>query len=245
MTVSTIGNRGVPNYIVHTGPQSIYVMSPHSSESSSRTSRSKLYERYDVELPTVSPSNDTKKSKWRGWFKTDKDEDGTRQQLPPDQWTNVEVIKYIFKNSSFKSKLIAILVIMILSSIIKSTLSYRNNDARNKNDLLEMKKGPIMTKYGIRPDTMDADSHKRSNPFAPPGHQSYMEGVLEVKRVKKRVDPAPPTLNQQKQNQPQQQKQQSLQLEDKALRHQGNMLTLVSSHETPEKRVKGRKSLGE
>lgn len=58
-----------------------------------------------------------------------------------------------------------------------------------------------MTKYGLRPEKMDPDSHKRSNPFAPPGHQSYMEGVLERKRVKKRENPQPPLRGQNQQQQ--------------------------------------------
>ncbi len=55
-----------------------------------------------------------------------------------------------------------------------------------------------MTKYGLRPANMPADSHERSNPFKPPGHTSYMEGVLEVKRIgkkkKKNDDPPPPPV---------------------------------------------------
>lgn len=210
-------------------------MSPYSAGSSSRTSQSKLFERYDVELPTVSSSNANNKSKWRGWFKNDKE----RQQLPPDQWTNIEMIKYIVKNASFKSKIIAILVIMILPSIIKSTFSFRN-DASSNNDL-KMKNGPVMTKYGLRPDKMDPDSHMRSNPFAPAGHQSYMEGVLEVKRVKKRDNPQPAPPPPEQQQQQQQKQQQSLQLKDKSAQTQGKMLPQEARKETPGKRAKGRK----
>jgi hypothetical protein len=38
---------------------------------------------------------------------------------------------------------------------------------------------------------LDPDSHKRNNPFAPAGHTSIMEGVLEVKRIggKKKEEP--------------------------------------------------------
>lgn len=55
--------------------------------------------------------------------------------------------------------------------------------------------GGVMTKYGLRPDKMAADAHARSNPFAPPGHTSYMEGVLESKRIgKKNKNDDPPLL---------------------------------------------------
>ncbi|KAK1743388.1 hypothetical protein QTG54_006009 [Skeletonema marinoi] len=219
-------------------------MSPSSAGSSSRTSRSKLYERYDVEVPNVSSSNaNNNLKKWRGgWFKSDRDEATERQQqqLPPDQWTNIEMIRYIFNNSTFKSKLIAILVIMILSSIIRSTLSFHNNTGRSNNNDLETKRGPVMTKYGLRPEKMDPDSHKRSNPFAAPGHQSFMEGVLEVKRVKKRENPPPPPPVQNQQQQ-QQQKQESLHLETNPSQTQGKRLPQQTRKQAPEKRAKGRK----
>ena len=163
------------------------------------STRSKLYERYNVELPPSSSSKATSSSnKFIGWLKSytsNKEEEARRQQLPIEEWTNVEMFKYILKNASFKSKLIAILVILILSSIIISSILYpksadKDSDLgmRNKNS------GGVMTKYGLRPDNMPADSHERSNPFTP-GHTSYMEGVLEVKRIgkkKKNDDPPPP-----------------------------------------------------
>mmetsp|Transcript_7395 Transcript_7395/g.12185 ORF Transcript_7395/g.12185 Transcript_7395/m.12185 type:complete len:220 (+) Transcript_7395:43-702(+) len=215
-------------------------MAPNSAGSSSRSSRSKLYERYDVELHATSSSNSRKS--WREkWFQTDKEQQRQRQQLPPDQWTNIEMIRYICKNSSFKSKLIAILVVTILSSIIKSTLSFHNNSARrSSNNDLETKRGPVMTKYGLRPDKMDPDSHKRSNPFAAPDHQSYMEGVLEVKRVKKREKPSP-LLVQNQQQQQQQQQQQPLQLEDKPTQIQGEMPPQQARKQAAGRRGKGNK----
>ncbi len=171
-------------------------MATNITLSSSRPSRSKLYERYDVDLP--SPSSNSSRKKWRvgGWFVNNQEQQQQRLQLPPDQWTNVEMIRYIFKNSSFKSKLIAILAIMILSTIIKSTISFYTNTNTSVDNDMEPKRGPVMTKYGLRPEKMDPDSHKRSNPFAPPGHQSYMEGVLERKRVKKRENPPSPLRGQ-------------------------------------------------
>ena len=165
------------------------------------STRSKLYERYNVELPTTSSSKKAAGSnkKWRGWlnYNNNKEDEARRQQLPIEEWTNVEMIKYILKNASFRSKLIAILVIMILSSIIISTIFYPKNASNNSTDLVKNNSGPVMTKYGLRPDKMSADSHARSNPFAPVGHTSYMEGVLEVKRIggrkdKKKNDNNPP-----------------------------------------------------
>ncbi len=165
------------------------------------STRSKLYERYNVELPPSSSSKaNSSSSKLIGWLKSytsNKEEETRRQQLPIEEWSNVEMFKYILKNASFKSKLIAILVILILSSIIISSILYPKN-ANKDSDLGIRKKnsGGVMTKYGLRPDNMPADSHERSNPFAPPGHTSYMEGVLEVKRIgkkkKKNDDPPPP-----------------------------------------------------
>ena len=166
------------------------------------STRSKLYERYNVELPPSSSSKaNSSSNKFIGWLKSytsnNKEEEARRQQLPIEEWTNVEMFKYILKNASFKSKLIAILVILILSSIIISSILYPKNANKNSDDLGIRKKnsGGVMTKYGLRPAMMSADSHERSNPFAPPDHTSYMEGVLEVKRIgkkKKNDDPPPP-----------------------------------------------------
>ena len=222
-------------------------MAPNNSVvSSSRTSRSKqLYERYDVELPAPPSSNKTRK-KWRDiWFNSDKEKEQEqlqRQQLPPDQWTNIEMMRYIFKNSSFKSKLIAILIIMILSSIIKSALSLFHNDAA-KNDDLKPKRGPVMTKYGLRPENMDPDSHARSNPFAAdPDHVSYMEGILEIKKKKKRDDePSPISEQNQQPVQNQQQQEESLQLEDKPTQMQGEKSPQQARNQAARKRGKGRK----
>ena len=167
------------------------------------STRSKLYERYNVELPPPSSSSkaNSNSNKFIGWlksYKSNKEEEARRQQLPIEEWTNVEMFKYILKNASFKSKLIAILVILILSSIIISSILYPKNANKDSDDLGIRKKniGGVMTKYGLRPDNMPADSHERSNPFAPPDHTSYMEGVLEVKRIGKKKnkndDPPPP-----------------------------------------------------
>ena len=215
------------------------------SLSSLRISRSKLYERYNVELPPAAPSSNKRKS-WRGWFNNDVG-DKTQQeeeQLPPDQWTNVQMIRYILKNSSLKTKLITILMIMMLSSLIKSII-FDNNDATITNDS-QIKRGPVMTKYGLRPEKMDPDSHKRSNPFAPPDHQSYMEGVLEVKKVKKRVKPPPPSLTQQMQQEPQQkqlktQQQQPVKKKGAASRGDRNRMPSQKKKNGPEKKSKVRK----
>lgn len=159
---------------------------PSSSSSSSRgVSRSKLYERYDVNIKTSS-SRDSKSitsrcsdtiRRWSG--NNDKDYREARQQLPIEEWTNVEMIRFLYQNSSVKSKLMTLLGIAILSSTIVSSI--RNYDA-NKNSVTKetITKNKLPERNGIY---MDPDSHKRSNPFAPEGHQSYMEGVLEVKRV--------------------------------------------------------------
>jgi hypothetical protein len=158
-------------------------------------SRLKLYERYDVELPTVASNS----NKFRGWFGyRDRDEEARRQQLPIEEWKNIEIFKYVIKNASLKSKIIAILVLLILSACFR-VLVFRKNAMINNNDLNKVKNGPVMTKYGLRPATMDPDSHARTNPFAPEGHTSYMEGVLEIKRKggerdenKIKISPPPP-----------------------------------------------------
>lgn len=168
------------------------------------STRSKLYERYNVELPPPSSSSkaNSNSNKFIGWLKSytsnNKEDEARRQQLPIEEWTNVEMFKYILKNASFKSKLISILVILILSSIIISSILYPKNANKDSDDLGIRKKnsGGVMTKYGLRPDNMPVDSHERSNPFAPPDHTSHMEGVLEVKRIGKKKnkndDPLPP-----------------------------------------------------
>ena len=211
-------------------------MATNSSGSAFHSSRSNLYERYDVELPT--PTSNSIRKKWRegGWFENNQEQQQQRQQLPPDQWTNIEMIRYIFKNSSFKSKLIAILAIMILSSIIKSTLSFHNNSSGNNELEPNTKRGPVMTKYGLRPEKMDPDSHKRSNPFAAPGHQSYMEGVLEVKRVKKRENPPPPLRGHN-----QQQQIESLQGQNNPPKAQQKKSPQKSRTEATKKRAKAKK----
>jgi hypothetical protein len=173
------------------------------------STRSKLYERYNVELPPSSSSKATSSSnKFIGWLKSytsNKEEEARRQQLPIEEWTNVEMFKYILKNASFKSKLIAILVILILSSIIISSILYPKNANKDSDFGIRKKNsGGVMTKYGLRPDNMPADSHERSNPFTP-GHTSYMEGVLEVKRIGKKkkndVPPPPPPVQENSQQQ--------------------------------------------
>lgn len=168
-----------------------------SGQPSSRASRSKLYERYDVNV-----NNKTKAVSSRSrWFDNKDDSDvemETRQDLPIEEWSNIEMIKFIYQSASYKTKLLTLLAIVILSSVIISTLRDYGNS--NYNNSLTSKE-TIKTIQGERPSYMDPDSHKRNNPFAPEGHQSFMEGVLEVKRIGTRkkkeeeeevVQPQPP-----------------------------------------------------
>jgi hypothetical protein len=107
------------------------------------STRSKLYERYNVELPPSSSSKaNSSNNKLIGWLKSytsNKEEEARRQQLPIEEWTNVEMFKYILKNASFKSKLIAILVILILSSIIISSILYPKNANKDSDLGIRMK----------------------------------------------------------------------------------------------------------
>mmetsp|Transcript_27226 Transcript_27226/g.56732 ORF Transcript_27226/g.56732 Transcript_27226/m.56732 type:complete len:243 (-) Transcript_27226:375-1103(-) len=201
---------------------------PSLSSSSSRgVSRSKLYERYDVNIKTPS-SRDSRSitsrcsdtiRRWSG--DNDNDYREARQQLPIEEWTNVEMIRFLYQNSSVKSKLMTLLGIAILSSAIVSSI--RNYDANN-NSVTEqtITKSKLGERNGI---FMDPDSHKRSNPFAPEGHQSYMEGVLEVKRVGGRKYENLADHNNREQPSPTQQQQQQDNNNNPRKRQQNNILS--------------------
>ena len=78
----------------------------------------------------------------------------------------------IWKSSSWKSRLLALgTVLLAVAMIIKAVTGVGDSSTET---------ATVVTQGRAY---MDPDSHKRSNPFAPEGHVSYMEGVLEVKRI--------------------------------------------------------------
>jgi len=164
-------------------PSSSRKSSSGSRRQRSSRSNSTLYERYDVDVDRTMSSASGGRGGW-GWFRNRGDEDEydslpsrSREDIPIDERTNIELIQLIWKNASTKSRLLALLATAILCKVIAESII----KARADRDAAATKSNAV--KEGGRPTYMDPDSHKRNNPFAPEGTQTFMEGVLEVKRV--------------------------------------------------------------
>ena len=132
-------------------------------ESSSR--RSKLYERYNVKVEEEVKEEEIK----------------PLNQRPIQELSNVELCKLILQNllSYLKTnKLISIIILMLLIIIIDEILASIDNTSSSTIDTT------ATTDKAKKPfGQLDADSHKRNNPFAEEGSYTVMEGFLEVKRV--------------------------------------------------------------
>jgi hypothetical protein len=130
-----------------------------TTHSRPRTSaRSKLYERYDVEIQT------TQEPSSRKWL----NEDEPPKEIPLEDRTNLELIFMIFKTLSWRTKLIATLVIVMALSV--SIRIIKRSKVQPQPTIIEEKRW------------MPADSHARCNPFAE-DTACAMEGVLEIKRI--------------------------------------------------------------
>ncbi|KAL9179538.1 hypothetical protein ACHAXT_008828 [Thalassiosira profunda] len=140
-----------------------------------------MYQRYDVEVQSVASSAGVAPS---------------RRDLPIEEQTDAELLKNLVRQS-FKSKSarsMALAALMILTLII---VRWRVEDDSSAADVTVQGRGTNLHSWGGawkqhctdctftpgRPSHMDPDSHKRNNPFAPPGTTTVMEGKLEIKRI--------------------------------------------------------------
>jgi hypothetical protein len=140
------------------------------SANSRPSNRSKLYERYNVDIKTSRGDSN------RRWF--DEQEHQAQQEVPLEERTNLELLTMIYKTIPWKTKLIiSVLLILLLS--VSTRMAKRPH--------VELSTSAVKERQYM----LDPDSHKRNNPFAPAGHTSIMEGVLEVKRIggKKKEEP--------------------------------------------------------
>ena len=141
--------------------------SSHRSSTKQKESsrRSKLYERYNVKVEEEKKEEEIK----------------PLNQRPIQELSNVELCKLILQNllSYLKTnKLISIIILMLLIIIIDEILASIDNTSSSTIDTT------ATTDKAKKPfGQLDADSHKRNNPFAEEGSYTVMEGFLEVKRV--------------------------------------------------------------
>jgi hypothetical protein len=135
----------------------------------STTTRSKMYDRYDVEINTSSGAGG------RSWFTEEEPkreptiEEQERAQLK-------ELATIILRSYSWKSKIMAVILLILTMAMAIRTIHGIMRDMGKSSPAV------VSSSTKARP-YMDPDAHKRNNPFAPAGHVSVMEGVLEVKRV--------------------------------------------------------------
>lgn len=123
-----------------------------------RTSaRSKLYERYDVEIQTTQVGTSNRK-----WL----DEAPPPREIPLEERSNLELIVMIYKALHWRTKLLALLILISILSIGVRIAK------RTKVQPLEVKERRWM----------DPDSHARCNPFNSES-DCAMEGFLEIKMV--------------------------------------------------------------
>ncbi|KAL3793331.1 hypothetical protein HJC23_003841 [Cyclotella cryptica] len=129
------------------------------------TSRSKMYERYDIEIKTSSSGNGDQR-----WFNEEQDVSATPS---PFQETLA-----ILQTLSWKVRLLSLAALLwTAATVIRLVHGVVRGLGGDSSITLKS-----TTNKPERP-FMDPDSHKRNNPFAPAGHVSVMEGVLEVKRI--------------------------------------------------------------
>jgi len=146
--------------------------------------RSNLYERYDAgnsRARTAAPSPGP-------WIRDGR----TLDTVPYEEWTTPEVVASIYRHSSPRSKLVAVVVLSALSSAVMSAFDGAGvEEAERTAAALRTGVRGSSSDFRSRNNADNADSHERSNPFAEEGHTSVMEGALERKRVggrKKRAE---------------------------------------------------------
>mmetsp|Transcript_19440 Transcript_19440/g.43861 ORF Transcript_19440/g.43861 Transcript_19440/m.43861 type:complete len:225 (+) Transcript_19440:369-1043(+) len=134
-----------------------------------------LYERYDAgnsrarAAAAAAPSTGP-------WDIRDGD---TLDSVPYEEWTTPEVVTSIYRHSSLRSKLIALVVLSMISSAVTSEFDGAGA-ASGEEAAARLRGSP--SDFRSRNNADNADSHERSNPYAEEGHTSVMEGALEVKR---------------------------------------------------------------
>lgn len=127
--------------------------------------RSKMYERYDVKINTPSSGGGDQR-----WFNEEQEDVYTT----PSQGREIVTILQSF---SWKARLISLAVVLWTTSM---AVRLAHGIVTGLGD-----SSVTLKSTNTKPERpfMDPDSHKRNNPFAPAGHVSVMEGVLEVKRI--------------------------------------------------------------
>ncbi|KAL7549375.1 hypothetical protein ACHAWF_012651 [Thalassiosira exigua] len=149
--------------------------SPRANRSRSRgqSSRSKLYERYNVEIERSSPP----RAGGRRWFNEKEGPSASRQDLPIQERNNAELCRIILRGVSWRSRL----AVLAAAVLLAAAAMWRGTEENSETAAVAMiyDKG----RQVARPSFMDPDSHARNNPFAPEGETTVMEGVMEVKRV--------------------------------------------------------------
>ena len=120
------------------------------------TNRSKLYERYDVEIQTLEENSDHK------WLN-----EQSRETIPLEERSNIELIIMIYKTLHWKTKLITFVALIFITSMALRIARRPKAQA-----------APTVERIWMHPD-----SHQRNNPFAAEGETTYMEGILEYKHI--------------------------------------------------------------
>jgi len=136
-----------------------------STKQKESSRRSKLYERYNVKVEEEI-----------------KGEEKPLNQRPIQELSNLELCKLILQNliAYLKTnKLISLMILMLLIIIIDEILASIDNTSSSAIDNTAATTDKAKKPFG----QLDADSHKRNNPFAEEGSYTVMEGFLEVKRV--------------------------------------------------------------
>ena len=126
------------------------------SSSASTSRRSKLYERYNVNIKEsdeeAAAHNNNNNHRRRDI-----------REIPIDEQTNIELIKTLFQNTSKSNLLLGLLVTLVLVSAIISRVvgEGESNDDNNSSSTIMNSKLPNYNKNNY----MAADSHARSNPY--------------------------------------------------------------------------------
>ena len=211
-----------------------------SGRPSALASRSKLYERYDVDIEALSS--------------VPGDVDGSplpQHERPVEEWTNAEVCRFVWQNVAAKSRTVkrstllagaALLAVLALQSLRRGV-----GEEEAAATTVTAKSAVVMRdgsgRTMLRPTYMDADAHARDNPFAPDGRATVMEGMLEAKRMGGRTTrQSLPEL--QRQHLRQQQELQEQQLRGQRERTESKNVTALESsphHEVPTATARPRK----
>ena len=149
-------------------PSSSSLSSSISRGSSSR--RSKLYERYNVNIKQQEIDDDEQRRL---------QQHQRQDNLPIEERSNIELIKIIILQNIPKSHLTKATILLGVAVIISYIILPTNNDA----NINSATTGNVRSINYNKNNYMAVDSHERNNPFAEEGHISVMTGALETKRI--------------------------------------------------------------